>query len=430
MLSLPIIGGMTSQNVLNLVDTWLVGGLGAPALAATGIANFMNFMAVAAITGLSTAVQAIAARRVGEGRLTESAVPLNGGLLLSLAVGVPLSALLIATTPWFYAALVDDPAVVEQGVPYLQWRLVAVALVGMNFSFRGYWSAVKLAKLYLYTLIWMHALNILFSWTLIYGHFGFPALGTKGAGIGTSLAIAVGTATYFWHAGRHARGHGFLERLPSREQMRGLLKLGAPSCIQQLLFASGFTVLFWIVGQVGTAEMAVASVLVNISLLAVLPGIGFGLAATTLVSQALGRGDPADAHRWAWDVYKVAAVLFAVLALPMLVLSGPVLEIFLRDPQLVEIGRLPLQLIGLGILIDGLGLIMMHALLGAGAVGQVMKVSVGFQWLLFLPAAYVLGPVLGYGLTAIWLGMTLYRGLQTGVFVAAWERRAWVHIKV
>ena len=430
MLSLPIIGGMTSQNVLNLVDTWLVGGLGAPALAATGIANFMNFMAVAAITGLSTAVQAIAARRVGEGRLTESAVPLNGGLLLSLAVGVPLSALLIATTPWFYAALVDDPAVVEQGVPYLQWRLVAVALVGMNFSFRGYWSAVKLAKLYLYTLIWMHALNILFSWTLIYGHFGFPALGTKGAGIGTSLAIAVGTATYFWHAGRHARGHGFLERLPSREQMRGLLKLGAPSCIQQLLFSSGFTVLFWIVGQVGTAEMAVASVLVNISLLAVLPGIGFGLAATTLVSQALGRGDPADAHRWAWDVYKVAAVLFAVLALPMLVLSGPVLEIFLRDPQLVEIGRLPLQLIGLGILIDGLGLIMMHALLGAGAVGQVMKVSVGFQWLLFLPAAYVLGPVLGYGLTAIWLGMTLYRGLQTGVFVAAWERRAWVHIKV
>ena len=289
---------------------------------------------------------------------------------------------------------------------------------------------LKLTRLYLYTLVWMHALNILFSWTLIYGHFGFPALGTKGAGIGTTLAIAVGTATYFWHAGRHARGHGFLERLPSREQMRGLLKLGAPSCIQQLLFASGFTVLFWIVGQVGTAEMAVASVLINISLLAVLPGIGFGLAATTLVSQALGRGDPADAHRWAWDVYKVAAVLFAALALPMLVLSAPVLEIFLRDPQLVEIGRLPLQLIGLGILIDGLGLIMMHALLGAGAVGQVMKVSVGFQWLLFLPAAYVLGPVLGYGLTAIWLGMTLYRGLQTGVFVGAWERRAWVHIKV
>ena len=421
---------MTSQNVLNLVDTWLMGGLGAPALAAAGLANFLNFMAVATITGLSTAVQAMAARRVGEGRLTETAIPLNGGLLLSVAVGVPLSALLIAAAPWYFPALVDDPAVAEAGVPYLQWRLVAVAFIGMNFSFRGYWSAVKLTRLYLYTLLWMHALNILFSWTLIYGHFGLPALGTAGAGIGTSLSIAVGTATYFWHASRHARGHGFLHGLPTREQVRGLLKLGLPSCIQQLLFSSGFVMLFWIVGQIGTAELAVANVLVNLSLLAVLPSIGFGLAATTLVSQALGRQDPADAHRWAWDVYKVASVVFVALAVPMLLVPGPILEIFLRDPQVVALGTLPLQLVGIGILLDGLGLVMMHALLGAGATGLVMKVSVAFQWLLFLPAAYLLGPVLGMGLTAVWLGMTLYRGLQSGVFIAAWEKRTWSAIKV
>ena len=354
-LSLPIIGGMMSQNLLNLVDTWLVGGLGAPALAACGLANFLNFLAVAAITGLSTAVQATAARRVGEGRASESAIPLNGGLLLSLVVGIPLSAIMIFATPWFFPKLLSDPAAVEAGVPYLQWRLVAVALVGMNFSFRGYWSAVKLTRLYLYTLVWMHALNIVFSWTLIYGHFGFPALGTSGAGIGTTLAVACGTATYFWHAGRHAKGHGFLHGLPSSEQIRALLKLGMPTCIQQLLFSGGFTALFWIVGQVGTAQLAVANVLVNITLLAVLPGIGFGLAATTLVGQALGRKDAEDAHRWPWDVFKVSSVLFASLAVPMLLLPGPILTVFLRDPALVEIGRHPLQLVGLGILVDGLG---------------------------------------------------------------------------
>jgi len=375
-------------------------------------------------------VQATAARRVGEGRLSETAIPLNGGLLVSLAVGVPLSLLLIVLTPWFFPKLMSDPAVVEQGVPYLQWRLVAVALVGMNFSFRGYWSAVKLAKLYLYTLLWMHALNIVFSWTLIYGKFGFPALGTAGAGIGTSLAIAVGTATYFWHASRHAKAHGFLHGLPNREQVRSLLRLGMPTCIQQLLFSGGFTVLFWIVGQIGTGELAIANVLVNITLLGVLPGIGFGLAATTLVSQALGRKDAEDAHRWGWDVYKVAARLFAVLAVPMLLLPQPILQFFLRDPHLVEMGTLPLRLSGLGILIDGLGLVLMHALLGAGATGLVMKVSVGFQWLLFLPAAYVVGPMLGLGLVAVWIGMTLYRAVQSVVFVVAWQRRDWVHIKL
>jgi MATE family multidrug resistance protein len=123
-------------------------------------------------------------------------------------------------------------------------------------------------------------------------------------------------------------------------------------------------------------------------------------------------------------------VLFTALAVPMVLMPGPILLFFLRDPALVEIGRLPLQLVGVGVLVDGLGLVMMHALLGAGATGLVMKVSVAFQWLLFLPAAYLLGPVLGMGLAAVWIGMTAYRALQSGVFVAAWERRHWATLRV
>jgi Na+-driven multidrug efflux pump len=64
-LALPIIGGMASQNVLNLVDTAMVGLLGAPALAAVGMGSFANFMATAFIMGLSAGVQALAARRLG-----------------------------------------------------------------------------------------------------------------------------------------------------------------------------------------------------------------------------------------------------------------------------------------------------------------------------------------------------------------------------
>jgi putative MATE family efflux protein len=429
-LSLPIIGGMTSQNLLNLVDAWMIGGLGPAALAGTGLANFLNFIAVAFITGFSPAVQAIAARRVGEGKPGEAAVPLNGGLLLSLAIGVPLTVILILAAPSIFRLLNDDPEVVKQGSVYLQWRLVAVAAVGMNFSFRGYWSAVKLANFYMYTLIGMHVLNVIFSYTLIHGLFGLPAMGTAGAGLGTTLAIFAGTASYFWLGSRHADASGFLHRIPTRAQFKSLLKLGLPSSIQQLLFSGGFTVLFWIVGKVGTAELAVANVLVTITLTAILPGIGFGIAAATLCGQALGRADPNDAQRWAWDVYRVAAWVFAALALPMLLLTGPVLALFVRDPQLVEIGRLPLQLVGATILLDGLGLIMMQALLGVGASGLVMAVATGLQWGLFLPIAYILGPMLGLGLTAIWTAMGSYRLLQTAIFTAAWQKRGWVHIKV
>ena len=429
-LSLPIIGGMTSQNLLNLVDIAMVGTLGAPALAAVGLVSFVTFMATALITGLSSAVQATAARRYGQGKLDETAIPLNGGLLLSLIMGLPLSIGLIIATPWLFPFLIDDPEVIAEGVPYMTVRLIAVVAIGMNFSFRGYWNGVNLSRVYLYTLLVMHATNVLLNYCLIFGKWGFPELGTLGAGIGTAASMFVGCAIYFSMAHRRAGKAGFLHRMPSREQLTALFKLGIPNSIQQLFFAAGFTALFWIIGQVGTNELAVANVLINITLVAVLPGIGMGLAAASLVSQALGREDKTDAHRWAWDVCKVGAVIFTCLGLPMLLVPDLLLSIFLHEPHLIDLGRWPLRLVGLGIALDGIGLILLNALLGAGDSRSVMRVGIGLQWLIFLPLAWLLGPVLGYGLTVIWIAFMGYRLIQALIMIGIWEKRAWMNIKL
>jgi MATE family multidrug resistance protein len=429
-LALPTIGGMTSQNVLNLVDMAMVGTLGAAALAGVGIGSFLNFMAFAAIAGLASAVQATAARRVGEGRDGESALPLNGGLYLCWLIGLPLTALLFWLAPDIVRLMNDDPAVLREGVPYFQIRLLGIIAVGMNFSFRGYWTAVKNTRLYFTTLLTMHTVNIALNYILIFGKLGLPALGTTGAALGTAASLWLGSAIYFWHGHRRARQAGFLRALPDAAQLGRLLKLGLPSSLQQLFFAAGFTVLFWIVGQVGTQELAVTNVLINITLVAVLPGMGLGLAAATLVGQALGRGEPEDAYRWAWDVARIGVQFFAALGLVMLLFPQALLGLFLHEPELLALGDIPLRLIGLGVVLDGIGLILMQALLGAGASAAVMRISVGLQWLLFLPLAWLVGPGLGHGLLAIWLAFVGYRALQTGLFIALWRRRQWAKIRV
>lgn len=429
-LALPIIGGMTSQNILNLVDTAMVGRLGAEALAGVGLVSFLSFLSVAAVTGMSSAVQAQAARRVGAGDHAQSAVSLNGGLLVSLVYGLPASVLLYFAAGPIVHALLDDGVAASQGAAYFEMRALAIAFVGMNFAFRGYWSAINQTRLYLRTLLIMHAINVFLNYALIFGHFGFPALGTQGAGLGTAISMVAGSGIYFFLALRHTRGSGFLERVPSGPQMRSLLRLGIPTSIQQVLFAGGLTVLFWIVGKIGTQELAVANVLINISLVAILPGMGFGIAAATLASQSLGRKQPQDAYAWGWDVCRVGGIALLLLGLLMLVLSRQVLGLFLTDPALVELGLWPLRLVGVGICVDGVGLILMQALLGVGASGIVMLVGVGMQWLFFLPLAYWLGPVMGYGLLAIWIAMNLYRGLQAVVFIAVWMRRRWQHIQI
>ncbi|MEO1576729.1 MAG: MATE family efflux transporter, partial [Pseudomonadota bacterium] len=282
-LALPIIGGMVSQNVLNLVDTAMVGTLGDAALAAVGLGGFVTFMAMAVLLGIGAGVQATTARRVGEGRTDRCAVPLNAGLVISLALGPLITVLVILTVGQWFGTLNADPLVAEHGLPYLKWRALGITFIGMNFAFRGYWNAVDRSMLYLQTIIIVHILNIAMNYVFIFGKFGAPALGAGGAGLASALSTAAGAMVYVFLGWRYARQAGFLDGLPPRREVFTLAKLSLPTSIQQFFFASGFTVLYGIIGRIGTAELAAASVLVTLMLVAILPGMGFGLAATTLV---------------------------------------------------------------------------------------------------------------------------------------------------
>lgn len=428
-LGLPIIGGMVSQNVLNLVDTAMVGSLGDAALAGVGLGSFATFMVQAFIMGLGSGVQAMAARRVGEGRLDIAARPLNGGLILALAFALPISVLAAYLTPTLLPLITADSAVAAVGVPYVQVRMLGVAAVGMNFAFRGHWNGVGRPGIYLRTLLVMHAANILLNYLLIYGALGLPAMGATGAGLGTAIATWIGTLTYIVLGLRHARTSGFLAAVPDRATLATMLRLSVPSGVQLLAFATGMTALFTIIGRVGTAELAAANVLINVMLVAILPAMGLGLAAASLVGQALGRGDPADAARWGWEVVRTAAVVLFLLGLPMVVVPDLVLSAFIHDPDTIALARLPLRLTGALLAADSLGVVLQNALLGAGASRTVMLVTVILHWGLFLPAAWLVGPVLHTGLLGIWVAQLVYRLIQSIVFVAVWRRRAWIHAR-
>ncbi|MDP7428225.1 MAG: MATE family efflux transporter [Alphaproteobacteria bacterium] len=429
-LALPIIGGMVSQNVLNLVDTAMVGVLGTAQLAAVGIASFTTFMATAVVMGFSTGVQAMAARRVGEGRAEETAVPLTGGLALALVVGLPLSLVLVALAPLLLPLVNSDPAVIREGLPYFEWRLIGLVAVGFNFCFRGYWAGVSRTRIYLYTLLTIQIANVAISYVLIFGKLGLPALGTAGAGMGTTLALGLGSAMHFVLALRLARGQGFLSRLPGRQTMLTMLRLAVPSALQQFLFAAGLTAFFVIVGHIGTDELAISNVILNLMLVAILPGMALGIAALTLVGEALGRKQVADAARWGWQVAGLACFLMALLGLPAILAPGVLLSGFAHEAAVIALGETSLRLVGLLIAIDGVGLVLMHALLGAGAARQVMVVAVASQWAIGLPLAWLVGPVMGLGLTATWLSLAGYRILQTVVFALLWRRGAWSQIRV
>lgn len=429
-LGLPVVGGMVSQNVLNLVDTGMVGTLGDAALAGVGTGSFINFLATAFVMGFSAGVQALVARRFGEDKLTEVALPLNAALIMVIAFGVPWTALLHWLAPTVYGLVNSDSAVLAQGVPYLQARLLALTAVAMNFSFRGFYNGVNRPGLYMRTLLVMHATNITLNYVLIFGKFGAPELGALGAGVASAISTYVGTVVYFLLGLRHAREGGFMRRIPDAEVFRTIVRVSLPTGVQQLLFAGSYTLLFWILGQVGTSATAAANVLVNMTLVAILPCIAFGISAASLVGQALGRDDVADAKRWGWQVTQVATGIIVLIAIPMLVIPDPILGVFLEDPETLALARAPLRVLAATLVFDAVGLVLQNAHLGAGASRVVMIVSVSVQWLIYLPGAYLAGVVFEQGLLGIWVVGVVPRMLQAAAFATLWARGRWADVKV
>lgn len=424
-LALPIIAAMVSQSLLNLVDIAMVGQLGDAPLAAVGLSSFTLFTLQSLILGLSTGVQAMAARRKGEGRLDETAIVLNGGLLLALMSAPLLSVVLIAIAPLLMPLLNNDPAVVAVAIPYFQVRAAAALFLCMNYCFRGYWNAVDLSRLYMWTLLLIHGTNILLNYVLIFGHFGAPAMGATGAGIASSIALAVGTLCYFALAYRHARPAGFLRRIPPRHELVTLVRQSMPTGVSQMSVMSGNVALYWIIGRVGTAELAAASVLLNITTVAILPGFGLAIGCATLVGQAMGRGDHRDAQRWVRESLVVGILVLGLLGSPMWLLPGQLLGLFIQNPDTVNLAILPMRIIGVTVILEGVKRVYQHALLGAGDPRRPMQIQLGTQWLLFIPAAWVAGLHLGLGLLGIWILQEAHRLLQALLFRRFWHRGHW-----
>src|SRR5690606_20269745 len=115
---------------------------------------------------------------------------------------------------------------------------------------------------------------------------------------------------------------------------------------------------------------------------------------------------------------------------PMVIAPELLLDAFTDDAATIAAGALPLRISGAAMFLDGVGMVLQNALLGAGDSRRIMYAAVGLQWLVFLPAAYLVGPVLGLGLLGIWLAQVGYRALQAGVFAVMWARGGWTDIRV
>jgi MATE family, multidrug efflux pump len=428
-LALPSIAGALATNLMTFVDTLMVGQLGDPALGGVGIGGQLFFLFLSITLGLAAGVQAMVARRVGEERIESTGRVLNAGILIAGLVSLLLITIGYLFMPLIFGLLNDDPLVVDQGLAYLSTRIPSLLFLAMNVAFRAYWIGVSMAKWSMVSIVTLSLANILFNYMLIFGNFGAPRMEVAGAGLGSTLALLVGLLINVGFACKFALRNGFLQGLPEKEHIKTMVKISYPESIRQAFFAVGVVLMYVLVGQIGTKELAAFHVVISICLIAYMPHIGIGGAATTLVGEALGRKNIRDAKTWGWQVSNVGFVVLTMLGLGVAFFPRGILSLFLVDETTLALAILPLQLAVFAHVLDGYGKIVGSALIGAGATKTAMQFTLLPQWLLFLPLL-ALSVFVGYGLKEAMAIFFVSTAFSACLFAFVWQQEKWSNIAI
>lgn len=433
-LAAPIIGGMMSQTVLNLVDTAMVGRLGPAAQGAAGLGSFSFFVLANLVIGLGTGVQAMAARRDGEGQSGGAGAVLDTALILAVFLALPLGYALSFLADDIFPLLSEDPLVVDRGSGYLQIRLMAIGVVTANYCFRGFFNGIGRSRTYMSTLIVIHVLNIVLNWVFIYGNLGAPRMEVRGAALASALAAAVGTLTYvgLTVANRDVRERylPFRFRSVSASVAGRLVSLSWPEALRGIGLMVGFVLFLRLHSWLGTREVAAGTILVTLASVGFLPALGFGLAGATFVGRNLGAGTPDEARRMVWQTIRIA---LAAMLLPIVVMqTAPafVLSLFTPDQIVIDLAVPAVRLLALSFLIDCLPFVLIYSLVGAGATRWAAAVQLGGQYVVMLPLAWLLGLQLEAGLVGLWTALVLSRVFLGAVALRKFQGKSWEKIAV
>jgi MATE family multidrug resistance protein len=430
----PIILGMLSQIVLNLVDTAMVGRLGPAPQGAAGLGSFAFFVLANLIIGIGTGVQATVSRRDGEGRKEGAGAALDTGLVIAFALGLPLGYGLSQLAPAIFPLLSDDPEVVTGGTSYLAIRLMGVGAVAANYCFRGFYNGIGQSVVYMTTIAVIQATNIVLNWVFIYGNLGAAPMGVRGAALASVLAAVMGVVIY--SALTLVRAEVRQTYRPLRfanvrlDLVRAMARLTWPEAVRGILLMLGYTLFLKLHALIDTRAVAAGTILVNISSAGFLPALGMGLACSTMVGRHLGRGEPDEGRKFGYLGVRIGTAALAPVALFLALFPDPMLGLFTRDALVIEAARPALRLFAVSMVLDATPMVLVFSLLGAGATRWVAGIQVVQQYVLLLPLAWLLGVQLELGVLGLWLGML---GSRVGVAVAAWRKFAgdsWTRIEV
>jgi putative MATE family efflux protein len=416
-----VIGENLLQTLLGVVDTILVAGLGAAALAGVGVALQVVYVLLAGLSALAVGASVLVAQAVGGGRVGEASHHARQALIWSVLVAVPLTLGGLALTPTLIGLFGLAPDVAPIAESYLAVKLGATVTITVMVLASAVLRGAGDSRSPMLVTALANVVNLGLSWALIYGHAGLPALGANGSAWGTVFSRGLGAAILvaLLLRGRNGVRVAGGSWVPSGAAMMAVLTIGMPAALEEMMVIGAFAALTPVVATLGTVDLAAHRVVINILSLSFLPGLGFGLAATALVGQAVGARRLEEARASTRIALRWAMIWMGGFGLVCLIFADPLMRLFSNDPDLIAHGAAAALVIALAQPLWAATFVYAGALRGTGDTRTPLVITGGLMWAAVAIAFVVvrLAPVLW----AVWAAFLITGPIETYLFWRAWR---------
>ncbi|WP_295533058.1 MATE family efflux transporter [uncultured Thioclava sp.] len=433
-LGLPLIGSNLAQMLLNVTDTVMVGWYGIESLAALVLGSSFFFSLFMLGNGIALAVMGRVSASLGADDEVQARRDTRMGIWLSILYGISVLPVTWYSGP-ILQALGQEPQIASLAQDYLRILGFALAPALAMMVLRSYLSAQERTQVLLWITLAGVGVNILLNWLLIFGNFGLPELGVRGAAIASLTVTCLSLVAQAIYAAR-APGLTHIALFarfwrPDWEAFWLVLKMGLPVGLTSVAEGSMFQASALMMGWIGTVELAAHGIALQITSIAFMVHVGLSNAATVRAGRAHGARNPRLLSDGAMVVIGLSLGFGLATVVLFVAFGAPMTALFLdrANPSSAQIIRICVRFLMVAAvfqLFDLMQVMALGLLRGVQDTRVPMGMAVLSYWLIGIPASYVLAFPLGFGGVGLWLGLVLGLACAGALMMRRFWRGPWL----
>ena len=432
LLAVPMILELIMESTFAVVDIFFVGKLGPSAVATVGLTETYLFLLYSIGMGLSMAVTAIVARRIGEKEKEKAGITAVQSIFLAIIISLPFAFAGIFFSKDLLALMGADSWALEYGYRYMQWMLggnvVIMLLFIINAIFRGAGDAAIAMRV-----LWIaNAFNIVLDPLLIFGLGPFPELGVEGAAIATNIGRGIGVLTQLWFLYKGVK-HIRVLRLQIYlhwKTISAIIKTSLGGIGQMIIAMTSWIFIMRILAEFGSQVVAGTTIAMRIMMFTMMPAWGMSNAVATLVGQNLGAKKPDRAERSVWITGLWNMIFLIGVAIVYFIDSESLVGIFTDDLQVISVGAMWLRIVSYSYFVYGWWMVSSQAFNGAGDTVTPTKINFVFFWLIEVPLSYFMAKTLDMGHSGVFWAIFIAE-TAVGLFTLwLFTRGKWKNVQV